>query len=579
MAPTGDLQLLNDRLNSTLISRSTTAVLGSNSPKIKIEEGVIDDAMNKFICAECGESYHKLNYLVHHYTRLHTQAGFVCPVADCGVPSPNLLRLTQHYNKKHGRPAVCQYPGCGRQCLTLPKLLQHLDTHSAEANKRGYYLCSYGRCQERFRDLTGLTQHAYQAHPGVSVASRCLECHKSFPTDQELCGHYRTIHPFPNTINLYCPAPDCSGRFLSTTDLYLHYQNARHPSFIPNQVPRHLAFKCPFGFCARAYSSEIGLGIHGALAHGPEIGGVRVVTIPSVNPAIGEGSNIPESLTNQQFASEHQVENPIERTPRDVESVIEIDGQGAILYQPLQSDLSIDVESEETADVISPLHKMRVGFILESQSNLNESGKGKRDEHGRDSISSHDDGETEFPNEALARGILQGTIHLLQANDNISVDELLELWHVFLQPDQRQYTIQQLKKINIHEDSETLIARLRGSVLGAVIAGWIGFKTLLNQTPPHLQDAVGRRPRSSGRDTAWAILMHCMLLESLRDRALPTVLELGYTRIPDRLRFPSKGYNLSGPNVTFAQILDALAERVQCIKALPESIQLTNAWF
>lgn len=131
-------------------------------------------------------------------------------------------------------------------------------------------------------------------------------------------------------------------------------------------------------------------------------------------------------------------------------------------------------------------------------------------------------------------------------------------------------------KIIILEEPETLVARLRGSALNSVISAWIRFKTLTNQTPPHLQNAVGRRLRSSGRDTAWAILMHCMLLEDLRARALPTALELGFDRIPDRLRFPSQGYDLSGSDATFEQILDALAERVKCRKALPEWIQLTN---
>ena len=131
-------------------------------------------------------------------------------------------------------------------------------------------------------------------------------------------------------------------------------------------------------------------------------------------------------------------------------------------------------------------------------------------------------------------------------------------------------------KLNIFEEPETLVARLRGSALSGVISAWIRFKSLLDQTPSRLQETEGRRVQFSGRDSAWAILMHCMLLEDLRARALPTALKLGIDGIPDRLRFPSQGYDLSAPDVTFAQILDALAERVKCRKALPEWIQLTN---
>ena len=70
--------------------------------------------------------------------------------------------------------------------------------------------------------------------------------------------------------------------------------------------------------------------------------------------------------------------------------------------------------------------------------------------------------------------------------------------------------------------------------------------------------------------------MHCMLLENLRAHGLRSGLELGFDGIPDRLRFPTQGYDLSGPDATFAQILDALVERVKCRKALPEWIQLTK---
>lgn len=316
MAPRGDLHLLKDRLNAIQIPHSTTAVLDSNSPEIKIEEGVIDSTLNKFICGECGQSFHRITYLVHHYTRLHTQTGFVCSIADCGKPCITQSVLTRHCNTKHSRPVVCQYPGCTKQFRSWPRFNKHLDSHSDEAHERGYYRCLYGRYEKRFADLTRITQHAYQAHPGVSAASGCLECHERFPTDQELSWHYRTQHPFPDPVNLNCPASGCSQSFSNTDDLYLHYRNSRHPPYIPNQVPRHLAFKCPFGFCARAYSSEIGLGIHCALAHGSELGGLTVATIPLA-------FNIPESSTDQQPASGHQADSPIERIYRDdVESVI-----------------------------------------------------------------------------------------------------------------------------------------------------------------------------------------------------------------------------------------------------------------
>lgn len=569
MAPKGDLRLLNDRLNR-IATPGSTAGFGPQSPEIKSEEDVIDSTANKFICAECGESYHKISFLVHHYTRLHTQAGFVCPVPDCGVPYQNQPRLMKHYDRKHGRPAHCPFPGCTRQYATWGKFSQHLDTHTAEAHSRGYYTCFDSYCRERFPDLTRLTQHVYQAHPGVSQASGCLECRKRFPTDQDLYLHYQTAHPFSGTLTLNCPAIDCSYSFPNTDELYDHYRNSGHPPYIPNQEPRHLAFKCPFGFCARAYSSEIGLGIHSALAHGSEIGGVQVDPIAS-----GRGFDNAESFGNQTFASNHQADNPIEHIPRDIEeNVVEIDEEGAVLYQQLKNYLMNENQPDQRADSSYSSDKLTIGFILNNHSNSNDSGG---DTQWRDSMRYFDDGQADFPTEDLARGILHGTLQLLQADDQISVYELLEIWHVFLNAGQRRYVIQQLKNFNLREDSETLVARLRGSVLGAVISGWVRFKTLLDQTPPQLQNAVGRRPRFSARDTAWAILMHCMLLEALRDKGVASWRENGFNQIPDRLRIPSQGYYLYEPTATFAQILDALAERAQCRKTVPEGVQLTNA--
>ena len=575
MAPRGHLRLLNEQLNTITIPESSTAVLDSNSPDIKFED-VIDPTGNRFICAECGGSFHKIAYLVHHYTRLHTQVGFSCPIVDCGRALQSQANRTVHV-KTHGQPGICQYPGCTKEFPTWGKFFRHLDAHPAEAKRRGYR-CLHDDCSERFLDLTRLTQHTYQTHPGLSKASGCLECRERFQTDQELCGHYRTLHPFVDPVTLICPAPDCSQFFSNTNDLYRHYETSRHPAYIPNQVPRHLMFKCPFGFCARVYASEIALGIHNALAHGSEIGGLPVLELQSINSVIASFSNVPESSTNQQGASEHPVDPSIEGTPRDAaENVVEIDEQGAVLYRDSHDYLSNDAESDETADASFPSSKRRIGFVQEGRSNLDEPGAVAHDRHERGSMYDHSNDETDFPNEALARTILLRLLLLLHVNDNLSVDELLELWIVFLQPEQRGTAIQQLKKLNFQEEWESILARIRGTLLGTVISAWIRFKALLEQTPTHLRNSVGRRPYCSARDTAWAILMHCMLLEDLRQRAIRPAFELGFLAdIPDRLRFPSTGLDLSGSDATFAQILDALAERVRCRRALAVPIQVTN---
>lgn len=561
MAPKGNLQRLNARLNSIIPLKPTMVNPNSDSPRIKIEEDVIDATLNMFVCAECGQSFHRIGFLVHHFTRQHTQAGFVCTIPDCGKPCVTMSSLTRHRNKKHpGRYKACQYPGCTKQFNSWPRLTQHFLDHTAEAERQGFYICLHGDCEGNFPDLIRLTQHAYQAHPGVSVASSCLECHEKFPTDQGLCQHYRTVHPFPESVKLICPAPNCSQSFSSTDELYLHYQNSRHPSHIPNQEPRHLTFKCSFGFCARAYSSEIGLGIHNALAHGSEIGGLTVFTLPSANLAIERDPDHPESSNDGD----------------EVESIIEIDEQGAIL---LPDEVAKNVGPNEIGDPSPQSHKLKIGFILNNYPSFDGPEEAVRDRYDGGSASDHDHDETDFPADILAREVFKRILLLLRVDDEVSVDELLELCEVFLQPGQRRYVIDQIVRLDVFEEPETLVARLRGSALSSVIFAWIRFKSLLDHTPSHVQNTLGGRTISSGRDTAWIILVNCMILEDLRAYSLRTAVELGEVRfdgIPDRLRFPTQGYNLRGPDATFAEILDALTERAKCRKALPDWIQLTN---
>ncbi len=272
---------------------------------------------------------------------------------------------------------------------------------------------------------------------------------------------------------------------------------------------------------------------------------------------------------------------------------IEINEEGAILVPSAFSD---DVEPEETTDqpLIPDLvgtEKLTIGYVVESPfipltkkpialetsipDDLEDPESAALDVNER--VPKNDGDETDFHDLSLGLQIFENILILLQADSKLSVEELFELWTVFLRPEQRQYVIRHLKKINIHEPSETIVARLRGSSLAAVITAWLQFKSLLDSVPPQLRDFPGRQPHSTGRNAAWAILMHCMLLEDLRRRALPAALEAGMTNIPDRLRFPTQGYDLSAAHATFDQILNALAERAACRKVHPEWLQLTNA--
>lgn len=638
MASDSKLRLVRDRLYAITPEPASEHSGPGNPTSPKIKKEVIDPAFNRFICAECGDSHISLNYLTAHYNRCHGSNAYVCPIADCGRLFERQAHLTHHLRGKHGDYIPCQHPGCFKK--SSPRtLLKHLQTHTTNRARRGYYKCQFDDCKETFADLTRLTQHAYQVHTGIAAASGCPDCQKKFTDDQALYKHYRTEHPFLGPQTLQCPALGCQSTFRDAEDLYRHYRDSNHPPSVRNAASSHLVHRCPFNFCGRAYSSEIALGIHNALAHGSKIGGIRMAVVPpaisvrnaslnvpasskavqasssktvrtsssrvvksSLNTVQSSSSRVVKSLSSKtvqssssravqpssskavqpssskavQVASGRHLDDSIECTAEF--DPVEINDKGEI---HLGSGILNCLERNETPDPTSypqlPAPQSRpIGRVLEMNRSSHDPKEAALDRHERASKSNHVGDEIDFPKKSIGREILQRILFLLQVDEDISIEELYELWIVFLKPGQRQDVVATLSKLNIREAPETIIARLRGSFLAAVISAWIRFKSLLDQTPPQLRDAVGRNPRSSGRDTAWAILMHCMLLEDMRDRAVPEAVSLGFNKIPSRLRYAYQGYKLSADS-KFGDIMFALAERAKCRKVHPENYQLTTA--
>jgi hypothetical protein len=468
-------------------------------------------------------------------------------------------------------------------------LLKHIKSHSTDRSKRGYHQCLYIGCQDIFSSLTRLTQHAYQAHPGIAGVTGCPECQEKLPSDQELYWHYQTSHPFSSAVALNCPASGCARSFRNPNELYHHHQNSSHPAYVHSDNPRYFSFQCPFPFCAKAYTSEIRLGVHNVLAHRCDAEGNSNVVPSQGHIASNTIRDIPRSSTDEQFASEIQDEDLVDRTlDVDVEDLIEITEENAIRVEAEIADHSEDDQTSVHPHTPHPhgSQRMTIGYVLGSPlspltgqtgplgasvlDTHNYPDEAALDEHERTSENDGGDKESDFPSKQVGRHILQRVLALLQVAHVLPLDELLELWSDFLGPDQRSHAIRQLKKINPREPREAILARLRGTSLAYVITAWLDFKSRLARAPPQLRNVPG------ARNTAWAVLMHCMLLEELRRRALPTALDSGLTRIPDRLRFPTSGYDLSAAHATFAEILNALAERAACRKINPDWLQLTN---
>ena len=598
------------------------------------EDSTVNAPSASLVCPACGKIPGNMGYLMYHFSREHSHpAGLIniltvssrmaCPEAYCGKILTHASFREEHRPKHHNGTLSCPYPGCGhKQRLRGMRLFNiHVYRHMTEAHLQGRYLCKYPGCKKGMSDPTRLTRHVYQAHPGISKESGCPDCQQRFATDPELFQHYRASHSFSGPVTLDCPASGCSRIFRNSEELYAHYWNSDHPSFIENQGSKYQPCKCPFGFCGKVYATQVGLGIHSVLAHGSDGVGSITTAPPSEGAALGNTLVHAKPSTNAQLTLKREVDGPIERTPRD--AAVEIDDESMICTDMETSDDVIsddsvgslalaaltlsgeppvrhlqesheemetldDFDFSEAAASLTTSEMTRllepvIRYLQEDRMEMETSGDFGSDEPPASSSTSKLSLSTAVGQHQRAPKTNGGDAgdlcphilpRILQITDELSADELTELWTLVISSHERQYVSEQLLKFDVNKPSETIIGQVRGSAVAAVVHAWIRLKALLNQMPLKLQNAVGRRPRYTARDSAWAILMHCMLLEQMRQQALPTALTLGVDKIPDRLRFPSQRFDLSEKNATFAQILNALAERAHCRKVHPESTQL-----
>lgn len=558
MSRGGNLPLLNNPMSLTeWMGTQVDPATDHGSPTNQIQGDLIDPSKENCVCAECTESYANGGDLSAQIERLHLHSKFMCPLARCGALFETEEAMLGHQFTAHRGCVWCQYPGCERSFTKLSAAAKHFSTHIRETALRGYHSCSHPHCIERRADLVRLTLHTYQAHPGIASARGCPDCQMWVRTDEELGEHYRTEHRSLETVSLTCP--QCSQQFRKEDELYHHYWNsADHPSHIDDPEPSYMPYRCPFLFCGKAYTTEIGLGIHHALAHESMIGGVARPSSPSTVQSISF------SPINPRYPAELQLDST--RESGDV---------AGSAYDHLEiENWILSNRGVSTTDSSSTFqsHQVTMGYIQESPviprpyvfSLAREQGSQPND-------------NSNFFHGAYLREMLQYFLVLFQVADKLTVEELFELWTFVLRSGQRDHVIRLLKRLKVQKSSANILESLRRSALATMVWAWIWFKTLINQLPLPIQNLIGHDPRFRARDTAWAILMRCHELEFMRARALPIALQMGFVDIPNRLRFPSHAaYYLWNGVPTFEAVFLGLGERARCRKVYAKGVSLSN---
>ena len=159
-------------------------------------------------------------------------------------------------------------------------------------------------------------------------------------------------------------------------------------------------------------------------------------------------------------------------------------------------------------------------------------------------------------------------INMLNLDGFVSPDEMMSLWPAFLDYEQRIGALKLFENIDWSQDAKTVVQNLRACGLGALIAAWADFISLLDTFPHGLSDTP------SVTEIMWAVLTLCCQLESVIDKFSDDACRRGYS-VPDLVSPVPKlsRYSVGAPVVYF---LKALYDRVESRKSSPYWVRFTK---
>lgn len=444
---------------------------GIESPTIKLEDqNIINNLENIYQCAECTAAYPTMKSLVSHFGHSHQSHIVPCPFSQCGETFLNEKAAKRHNHLYHEGDHPCPYNDCPIRCKSREILEKHLRNHPA--NGPGSYKlfhCPVPDCEHEFRSPEGLKFHRDKIH-NMSLVCRVKGCRHLSMSVEERENHFADKHAvsFQQT-QFVCPQAECSRTFVSSDELYTHFENARHILYTKGTPGK--PFRCAFNFCRCLLPDEDQMKIHHSVVH-----------------------------------KARQVDD------------------SELLKGP-----------SEPEDGMTSLVSFESPVVTE--------------------------GVVHFFEEVLT---------LLGVETFISVNEVVELWeHFFISDNDRKTAMQQLQEVNLQEERTVIVQKLKDTSLAKLISEWGNFKLLFLQTPRNI-----RLNQNSVKEVALTVLNHCTILETMRDRSIASAVSMGRD-VPDQLRDPTKGYGFTSDR-SFAEILDALAERVFCRKSHQRSVQLNE---
>lgn len=349
---------------------------------------------------------------------------------------------------------------------------------------------------------------------------------------------------------------ECPRGFTSITGVSMHFR-------LTHALPR---YSCIVSGCGERYHCWTPFKKHCREVHGiHHLVGRRH---PIVNNRFRE-----ESVSGSSAAhNDTRIDELPLPAEADFDTEIADDGTIFLIEKEISDSNDFSIDLEESGP--TPEHmKMAIGFVMNSAA----SAQGTRnteeddaellalDESERPNDEDLGDGEDaagNFFDQSDGVVYFQWLLKQLKMHTLVKPEELLDLWTTFLTYQQRVHFLNQIDNVGVDV--------LRVSGMGALIEAWAGFRSLLLEIGHHEQVATnGTKPAA---EIIGIILTHCIVLERVRDNALPRALAAGQP-IPDLLRVPSTIPDLEAPLI---YLLSALEDRAKCRKLHPEWVVLTK---
>ena len=450
------------------------------------------------------------------------------------------------------------------------------------------YICS--QCDHRSDYLEGLKLHLREQHD----LSSCwvTDCDQTFREHTQLHEHLERIHSI-RTVE--CPYTYYGVLLQNYEDIHTHLGSHHHFSARPYPT-------CyPYQHCQKRFESQDTLDDHVA-AHICKDGREAFAeTTIDVSPIEGKSdrSSIPIQLEHKDDGGEIARADTIPIAQEGIQAIgrrpvksslrssvphnqelatshVLRDSSCEMASLSSEYDYNFEIRALDGFDVTGSnptLHDCLELLVLDSNNTtiddypellaLDES-----ERPGTDIRSDVNYISGDFTDPAVDREMFRSIIVVLGLNKFVSPDELLDLWTVFLDYEQRVLALKQLAETDWLGNLKDVVHILRASGLGALTEAWASFKALLYI----LRGDASSFPSAAGIISM--ILMNCSALENLMNRGYPRAIESGMY-VPDLLLSPSTLPTLAA-DTPIIDLLSALEERVKCRKAHPEWLQFTR---